>query len=282
MFNGFAWRELTHKMAEHMDLFHKMDPPWEKFDRAVLGPDFAKELETVSGFWFRCGYRPGIAAYLNFFLLKDFITLHDDAAPPRFQSFKSMANSFYQTDLFIRDVTDSGLKATGGVSSETVRTLLKGIMDRHKRVAIPGWMMTYFGLSLLENVEKQCAPLSEDEKRRHLSYMATTYRLMGIAFSKDRSLMESFGRSVETAHAGLSPNVEKHARNVLVLGEMVGVSSRRDQILSMLPEKTRSIYEDVHDKVRPGFLRRMVARAMGKLLMPQAVGEPRRAVPAFD
>ena len=56
------------------------------------------------------GHRPGIGAYLNFFLLRDFIVTHDTAHPPRFKSFRSMADSFYQTDLFIREVTDSGRK----------------------------------------------------------------------------------------------------------------------------------------------------------------------------
>lgn len=68
-----------------------------------------------------------------------------------------MATSFYQTDLCIREVTDSGLQPTGGISSAKVRDTLAQIQRRHQRINIPSWMQTYFGFSLLENVEKQCA-----------------------------------------------------------------------------------------------------------------------------
>ena len=163
----------------YMTLFESFDRPYEAVDNSLLGPEFPQELETVSRFWFACGYRPGIAAYLNFFLLRDFIVTHDDASPPRFRSFKSMADSFYQTDLFIRDVTDSGQKPTGGISSQKVRGLLFQIMARYQSVSIPLWMMTYFGFSLLENVEKQAGNPTAQEKQWHLQYMAKTYRIMG-------------------------------------------------------------------------------------------------------
>src|SRR5438105_11620020 len=114
-----------------MEIYSRFDPPYDTFDRSQLGDGFPEELETVSRLWFACGYRPGITAYLNFFLLRDFIVKHDTAYPPRFQTFKSMADSFYQTDLFIRDVTDSGLKPTGGISSPRVRDLLEQLMVRH-------------------------------------------------------------------------------------------------------------------------------------------------------
>ena len=42
----------------------------------------------------------------------------------------------------------------------------------------------------LENVEKQCAPLTVDEQRLHLAYMCKTYRIMGMPFSEKRDLME--------------------------------------------------------------------------------------------
>src|SRR5262245_51158974 len=95
-------------------------PPFAAFDPQVLGPEFPAELRTVSELWFRCGYGPGIAAYLNFFLLREFIVLHDSAKAARFASWKAMAKSFYETDLFIRAVTDSGREATGGISSPSV------------------------------------------------------------------------------------------------------------------------------------------------------------------
>jgi hypothetical protein len=266
-------------MAEYLRLHAELEPPYSRFDPGMLGPEFAAELALVSRLWFRCGYRPGIAAYLNFFLLRDFIVTHDTAYPPRFQSFRSMANSFYQTDLFIRDVTDSGKAATGGISGAPVRQSLQHIMQRHARLAIPEWMMTYFGFSLLENVEKQCAPLTPDEQRLHLAYMSKAYRIMGLAFSEDRRRLEEFSRRVEAAHAGRSPELERHARNILVLGEMIGVSSAYNAIARMLPDATRAVFAEIYRRVRPALPRRLAARIMGRLMMPQAIGAPRQAVP---
>jgi len=267
------------KATEYMQLFQQMEPPYTQFDPALLGAEFPAELATVSRLWFTCGYRPGIGAYLNFFLLKDFIIKHDTSHPPRFQSFKSMANSFYQTDLFIRDVTDSGQKPTGGISSERVRNLLQSIMRRHERFTIPHWMMTHFGFSLMENVERECGGLTPEEQRLHLAYMSKVFRLMGIPFSTDRQLLEQFARAVEAAHAGLSPNIERHAKNILLLGEMVGVSSSYQVISAMLPEPTRVLFHDLHPQVRPNALARVWAKIFGSLLMKQAVGVPRQAVP---
>jgi hypothetical protein len=266
-------------MATVQELFRQFDPPFDRFDASMLGAEFPAELDLVSRLWFRCGYRPGIGAYLNFFLLRDFITTHDTNYPPRFASFKSMATSFYQTDLFIRDVTDSGMNPTGGISSPKVRELLHQIQHRHERVKIPLWMQTYFGFSLLENVEKQCAPLSDDEKRLHLSYMAKTYRIMGFPFSTRRDLMESFARRIEEEQAAVTDNVPRHSRHILRLAEMIGVSSGPDSILPMLPTRTRAPFEPLYPKVRPGPLRRAWCRFLGKLLMPKAVGAPRKAVP---
>src|ERR1700687_2074738 len=244
----------------YLEIYSRFDPPYAAFDNSLLGPEFSQELETVSRMWFACGYRPGIAAYLNFFLLRDFIVKHDTAYPPRFQSFKSMADSFYQTDLFIREVTDSGLRPTGGISNREVRDLLAQIMARHQNVTIPLWMMTYFGFSLLENVEKQCSGFTEQEKQWHLQYMAKTYRIMGMPFSFDRAEMERFAREVEAAHAGPSPRLEKHARNILILGEMVGAPSAYASISSFLPEKTRETFKPIYERVRPSLLKRVGAR----------------------
>src|SRR6185436_16001601 len=88
---------ILHLMGMYQELFARFDPPFEAFDNSMLGPEFPAELELVSRFWFRCGYRPGIGAYLNFFLLREFITTHDLNYPPRFATFKSMARSFYMT-----------------------------------------------------------------------------------------------------------------------------------------------------------------------------------------
>jgi hypothetical protein len=267
---------------EIMELFGRMDPPFETFSRADLGPDFGEELDTVSRMWIACGYRPGVVAYLNFFLLRDFIEIHDRADPSRFQSFRSMAESFYRTDLFVRDVTDSGPNATGGISSRKIRALLRGIMGRHRAVDIPLWMMTHFGYRLLDNVEKQVEGFSERERQLHLHYMDKAFRIMGIPFSTDRSLLEEYARLIETAHRGPSPSLERHVRNILVIGEMVGVSSRSDVIGGMLPETTRDEFLAVYRRARPGALRRVASRAVGRFAMKRAVGQPREAVPVSD
>ena len=263
----------------YQELFAQFDPPYETFDNSMLGAGFPLELDLVSRLWFRCGYRPGIGAYLNFFLLRDFITTHDTNYPPRFKTFKSMATSFYMTDLFIRDVTDSGANPTGGISSPKVREMLRQIQQRHRNVKIPPWMQTYFGFSLLENVERQCAPLSDEEKRLHLAYMSKTYRIMGMPFSEKRDRMEEFSRRIEEEQATVTDNVPRHSVNILRLGEMIDVSSGPESILPMLPPRTRAVFEPLYPKVRPGWLRRRWCRILGKLLIPKAVGTPRKAVP---
>lgn len=266
-------------VSRYLDLFHQFDPPIDSFEDTVLGERFAEELAATSHLWFRCGYRPGIAAYLNFFLLRDFITLHDSASPPRFASFRSMADSFYRTDLFVREVTDSGMTPTGGISSPRVRAALRSIMDRHRTLSIPNWMMTCFGFSLLEMVEKQCAPTSAEQQQLHLAYMSKAFRIMGIPFLAKRGPMEEFSRAVEEAHAGLSTHAERHTRDILMLAEAVGVSSTRENIGSMLPHPTRVIFESIYDSVRPNLTKRWGARLLGRLVMKRAVGTPRTATP---
>ncbi|MFN2644892.1 MAG: hypothetical protein ABR570_07875 [Burkholderiales bacterium] len=263
-------------------MYRRFDPPYERFERSMLGPEFAAELDLVSRLWFRCGYRPGIGAYLNFFLLREFIQTHDTNFPPRFASLRLMAESFYRTDLFIRDVTDSGARPTGGISSAKVRDVLRAIQERHVKVKIPPWMQTYFGFSLLENVEKQCAPLSVEEKRLHLAYMSKAYRIMGLRFSEDRGALERFARTIEAEQAAITANVAAHSRHILRIGEMIGVSSSAQSILAMLPADTREVFAPLYPRVRPGALRALWCRLLGRLVMPKALGAPRAAVPATE
>lgn len=266
-------------MTSYLDLYETFEPPYERFENAMLGAEFPAELDLVSRLWFRCGYRPGIAAYLNFFLLRDFITIHDTSFPPRFKSLRSMASSFYQTDLFIREVTDSGARPSGGISSRRVREQLKGIQRRHARIGIPHWMQTYFGFSLLENVEKQCVPLSEEDRRLHLAYMAKTYRIMGLGFSQNRADLERFARLIEQEQASVTERAPAHSRHILRIGEMIGVPSGPESVLPMLPAATRAVFEPLYARLRPGLAQRLWSRLLGRLLLPKAVGEPRRAVP---
>jgi hypothetical protein len=262
-------------VTAYLQLHEAFQPPYERFDNAMLAPDFPAQLDTVSRLWFRCGYRPGIAAYLNFFLLRDFITTHDERFPPRFRSLGSMAKSFYQTDLFIREVTDSGRRPSGGISSARVRAQLQGIQHRHARLGIPPWMQTYFGFSLVENVEKQCAPLSTGDLGLHLRYMATTFRIMGLRFSENRPQLEQFARQIEAEQAAITPRVAAHSRNILRIGEMIGVPSSAQSLLPMLPAATRAVFEPVYPRVRPGLARRWWSRLVGRLVLPKAVGARR-------
>ena len=44
-------------MKPSLDLYRQLDPPYERFDGSMLGPEFPAELDLVSRLWFRCGYR---------------------------------------------------------------------------------------------------------------------------------------------------------------------------------------------------------------------------------
>ena len=121
--------------------------------------------------------------------------------------------------------------------------------------------------------------MSDDEKRLHLAYMSKTYRIMGMPFSQDRARMEEFSRQIEAEQAAVTENVPRHSVNILRMGEMIGVSSGPDSILPMLPPKTRAIFEPLYPSVRPGAIRRVWCRILGRLLMPKAVGTPRKAIP---
>ena len=124
-----------------------------------------------------------------------------------------------------------------------------------------------------------CRQLSEEERRLHLAYMSKAFRVMGLRFSEDRAALERFARAVEAEQAALSDNAPKHARHILRIGEMIGVPSNAQSILAMLPERTRAVFEPLYPKVRPGALRALWCRVLGRLLMPKAIGAPRRAVP---
>jgi hypothetical protein len=105
--------------------------------------------------------------------------------------------------------------------------------------------------------------------------MARTYRIMGVPFADRRELMVDFARVTEGAQAGVVPQLEKRAADILLLGEMVGVSSAAGSILPMLSDRAREVFEPILPRVRPGGPRRTAARLAGRLLMRQAVGKPR-------
>jgi hypothetical protein len=109
--------------------------------------------------------------------------------------------------------------------------------------------------------------------------MAKTYRIMGFRFCEDRGALERFARLVESEQAALTDNVPRHSRHILRIGEMIGVSSAPESILPMLPAATRAVFEPLYKRVRPGIVPALWSRLLGRLLLPRAVGAPRRAVP---
>jgi len=245
----------------------------------MLGPEFARELDLVSRLWLHCGYRPGIGVTLSFLLLGDFLDLHQIKYPARFPSLSSMMGAFRRIDVFVRAVTDSGVRPCGGISSPEVRDVLRDIRDRHARSGIPAWMLTYFGFSVVEMVERQCS-LSPEEKRLHLAYIGRAFRLMGVPFTQNRGEIEQFARQVEKRHAALAGDAPKLLGYVLCIAEMAGVSSGPRSILPMLPPAVRAAFEPVYTRVRPRLPMRIACRLFGRFLLPRAVGAPRAAAHA--
>jgi hypothetical protein len=76
--------------------------------------------------------------------------------------------------------------------------------------------------------------------------------------------------------------VPRHSVHILRLGEMIGVSSSAESILPMLPPRTRAVFEPLYPRVRPSLPQRLWSRLLGKVLMPKAVGAPRKAVPVLS
>lgn len=244
----------------------------------MLGPEFPRELELVSRLWFRCGYRPGIGVALNFLLLGDFLALHQLKYSSRFPSLRAMMDAFRRIDLFVRAVTDSGAQASGGISSPMVRSILETIRNRHARSGIPAWMLTYFGFSVIEMVERQCV-LSAEEKRLHLAYIGKAFRIMGVPFTQNRDELERFARQVEEHHAAVIGDAPKLLRHVLCIAEMAGESSDPESILDMLPPAVRAVLEPLYPEVRPSLFGRIACRLLGRFLLPGAVGVLRAATP---
>jgi len=268
--------------SSHESLFAELDPPYDTPSEDDLRDGFPQELELVSRLWFATGHRPTVAAFLNLELLCELSLTRDRTFPRRFQSFRSLRRSFLEADRLLRDVTDSGKKATGGISSDDVRTRLAFVADRLRRTPIEGWMPTYFAFSLVECVERAAPEVTAEERRLHLAYLAKAFRLMGVSFSNRRETMQQFARQVEAAYTGRSPALERHARNVLLLGEALGVPAEFRELAPLLAEGPRRLFREIYPEVRPDPWQRHLARASGRFLVSPAASEPRRAVQATD
>jgi hypothetical protein len=262
---------------EHEKLFEELDPPWDAAPEEELRHEFPQQLELVSRLWFETGLRPGIAAHLNLALLCELSLTHDREFPRRFQSLRSLRRSFLATDRLLRDVTDSGKKPTGGISAPRVQSSLAFVSDRLRKASIPRWMPTYVAWSLVQCVERAATELVAEEKRLHLGYMSKAFRLMGLRFTDRRDQIAEFGHHVEGAHTGRSPFVARHARNLLLLAEMLGLSTEYHELAPLLPEAPRALFREIYPEVRPEGWQRHLARASGRFATPDA-GQPRRAV----
>jgi hypothetical protein len=267
-------------VRQYEKLFRAMDPPHDAPPEEGLRAGVSKELELVSRLWFESGHRAGIAAHLSLALLCELILTHDREFPHRFRSRRSLRRAFSETDRVLREVTDSGKRPTGGISAPEIRTRLSFLSDRHRRATFPKWMTTYFAFSYVESAERASPGISDDERRTHLNYMAKAFRIMGVAFSPNRSLMEEFSRQVELAHTGRSPKLERYVRDLLLLAEMLRVSSEYHRLAPLLPELPRILFRQIYPQVQPAPWKSTLARASGRFLTKGTLGERRRAVQA--
>jgi hypothetical protein len=267
---------------QHERIFEELDPPYETPPEEDLRDGFPQELELVSRIWFETGRLPALAAHLNLVLLCEFALTHDREFPHRFQSLRSLRTSFLETDRLLRDATDSGKKATGGISSDDVRTRLAFVSDRLRKSKVPRWMPTYVAFSFVECVERAAPRITLEEKALHLSYLSKVFRIMGLSFTNRREQMEEFARHVEGAHTGRSPLLKTHARNLLLLAEMIGVSAEFNAIAPLLAEGPRKLFREIYPEIRPDAWQRQLARASARFFASPSAGKPRRAVQATD
>ncbi|HKJ89289.1 MAG TPA: hypothetical protein VKA48_12375, partial [Gammaproteobacteria bacterium] len=105
-------------------LFARLDPPLGPGETPRPDPG---DLEAARYLWRAGSYRCGITAYLVFFLLGDFLAHARRMRPRRFGSLAPFARSFDYTDRFIKQVTDSGRKPSGGLANLRVAELLRRI-----------------------------------------------------------------------------------------------------------------------------------------------------------
>jgi len=179
--------------------FRTFDPPYEGFDNGMLGAQFPSNSTSSVA----CGFAAGTARDWRLPELLPAARLHRDTRhqlPASLQDPALDGRFVLSTDLFIREVTDSGPSPAAHFERKSARAAAANPAAPRKNQD-SCWMQTYFGFSLVENVEKHCAPLSADEKRLHLAYMAKAYRIMGIRFSAKRNDLERFARLIEAEQA---------------------------------------------------------------------------------
>lgn len=246
-------------------LYARLDPPLAREAAGAFAP---REREAARHLWRAGSYRCGITAYLTFFLLGDFLAHARQARPRRFDALLPFARSFDYTDRFIKQITDSGRRPSGGLDSPAVVDLLRRIQAAHDRIRVPHWMMVHFGFTLLEQLERDLDAQDPDLLHHHLGYMARAYRTMGIPFSADRALMETLCRDIEHRFARWEPAAGPCGRRLLFLGQLVGVSPREGELAPLLPEAVRPLFRAHYAEMRPGPLARTAGSVLGTALYP--------------
>jgi hypothetical protein len=246
-------------------LYARLNPPLAREDAGPVDP---REREAARYLWRAGSYRCGITAYLTFFLLGDFLAHARQARPRRFDALLPFARSFDFTDRFIKQVTDSGRRPSGGLDSPSVIDLLRRIQAAHDRIRVPHWMMVHFGFTLMEQLERDLDVQDPDLLRHHLGYMARAYRTMGLPFSTDRALMETLCRGIEHRFARWEPAAGPCGRRLLFLGQLVGVAPQERELAPLLPEPVRPLFRAHYAEMRPGALTRAAGGLLGTALSP--------------
>ena len=247
------------------ELYGRLDPALDPGQPVAVDP---RDHQAAAYLWMAGSYRCGISAYLVFFLLGDFVAHARRMRPRRFGSLIPFARSFDATDRFIKRVTDSGRRPSGGLANPEVVRQLRAIQSVHDRIRVPHWMMAHFGFTLVEQLERDLGETDPALLRRHLRYMAAAFRAMGVPFSADRELMAEFARGIERAHVRWEPCVADYGRRLLSLGQLVGVRPDLDRLVPLLPETVGPLFRERFEVMRPGPVARVAGVVLGGLWYP--------------
>jgi hypothetical protein len=250
-------------------LYARMDPPLAAF---TPGPDYTDALAVTRYIWMAGGYRCGITVHINFFLMSPgFVSRAAAARPARFGRLLAFARSFDFTDVFIKRVTASGRGAAAGegLESPAVQRMLRGIQRAHDALTIPHWEMVHFGYRLMQHLEDDLGGLGPRARQLHLHYMAQAYRIMGIPFSEDRALLETFCLELERERARMTPQSAAYTRRLIFLGLIVGVPDDRASLARLLPAPQRALFEAHYAELRPGLGARLLGRVLNLLHYPR-------------
>lgn len=247
------------------ELYGRLEPPLSAGQAAPLDP---RDHQAAAYLWMAGSYRCGISAYLVFFLLGDLVAHARRMRPRRFGGLIAFARSFDATDRFIKRVTDSGRRPSGGLANPDVVRQLRRIQAVHERIRVPQWMMVHFGFTLIEQLERDLGETDPALLRHHLRYMAAAFRTMGVPFATDRELMSELARGIERAHVRWEPCVAAYGRRLLLLGQAVGVRPDPQRLAPLLPEPVRPLFEARFEAMRPGPGARTAGTVLGALWYP--------------